>query len=63
MSETYLTRREAGDHLRLSDRTIDRLIKVGRLPVIKIGAATRIKLSELDRLAEASARCPATPAH
>ncbi len=52
--ERYLTRREAGDHLRLNERTIDRMVVVGKLPALKIGRSVRFKLSDLEALASAS---------
>ena len=45
----FLTIREACDAFRVGRTTLYRIIKSGRLPVLKIGRATRIRVSDLER--------------
>jgi excisionase family DNA binding protein len=54
------TKREAAAQLRISARTLDRLIAAGKLSASKIGGQIRISESEIARLTTAGA--PATPA-
>ena len=42
-----LTRAEAARYLRVSDRTVSRLIRAGKLPAARIGRAVRIRQSDL----------------
>jgi len=42
-----LTRAEAARYLRVSDRTVSRLIRAGQLPAARIGRAVRIRQSDL----------------
>ena len=42
-----LTRAEAARYLRVSDRTVSRLIGTGKLPAARIGRAVRIRHSDL----------------
>ncbi len=42
-----LTRAEAARYLRVSDRTVSRLIRTGQLPASRIGRAVRIRQSDL----------------
>ena len=42
-----LTRAEAARYLRVSDRTVSRLIRTGKLPAARIGRAVRIRQSDL----------------
>ncbi len=42
-----LTRAEAARYLRVSDRTVSRLIGTGQLPASRIGRAVRIRQSDL----------------
>jgi excisionase family DNA binding protein len=42
-----LTRTEAARYLRVSDRTVSRLIRAGQLPASRIGRAVRIQRSDL----------------
>lgn len=44
------TREEAAQALTISTRTLDRLIRGGRLAVVKIGARILIPATEVDRL-------------
>jgi excisionase family DNA binding protein len=53
--ERYLTRRGAGDFLRLNERTIDRLVAAGRLLVVKIGRSVRIRQSDFEALIASNA--------
>ena len=42
-----LTRAEVARYLRVSDRTVSRLIRAGKLPAARIGRAVRIRQSDL----------------
>jgi excisionase family DNA binding protein len=42
-----LTRAEVARYLRVSDRTVSRLIRTGKLPATRIGRAVRIRQSDL----------------
>lgn len=42
-----LTRTEVARYLRVSDRTVSRLIRKGQLPAARIGRAVRIRQSDL----------------
>ena len=42
-----LTRAEVARYLRVSDRTVSRLISTGKLPAARIGRAVRIRQSDL----------------
>jgi excisionase family DNA binding protein len=42
-----LTRAEVAQYLRVSDRTVSRLIRKGKLPALRIGRAVRIRQSDL----------------
>ena len=42
-----LTRTEVARYLRVSDRTVSRLIRAGQLPAARIGRAVRIRQSDL----------------
>ena len=42
-----LTRSEVARYLRVSDRTVSRLIRAGQLPAARIGRAVRIRHSDL----------------
>ena len=46
--ERYFTRREAADHLRIGERTVDKLVASGKLKVRRIGRSVRIKLSDIE---------------
>ena len=45
--DKLLTRAEAAQYLRVSDRTVSRLIRAGQLPAARIGRAVRIRQSDL----------------
>jgi len=47
--ETYVTIAEAGEHLRVSPRTVYRWLRLGKLKYFRVGSTTRIPLLELDR--------------
>lgn len=47
-----LTIKQAAELLSLSEATVWRLIRVGKLPVVHIGRATRVRLSDLDTYVE-----------
>lgn len=46
-TDDLLTRAEAARYLRVSDRTVSRLIRTGQLPAARIGRAVRIRQSDL----------------
>ena len=46
-SDDLLTRAEVARYLRVSDRTVSRLIRAGKLPAARIGRAVRIRQSDL----------------
>jgi excisionase family DNA binding protein len=45
--DDLLTRSEVARYLRVSDRTVSRLIRAGKLPAARIGRAVRIRQSDL----------------
>ncbi len=47
ITNDLLTRAEAARYLRVSDRTVSRLIRKGQLPASRIGRAVRIRQSDL----------------
>lgn len=46
-TDDLLTRTEVAQYLRVSDRTVSRLIRTGKLPASRIGRAVRIRQSDL----------------
>lgn len=46
-TDELLTRAEVARYLRVSDRTVSRLIRTGQLPASRIGRAVRIRQSDL----------------
>lgn len=46
--ETYLTIKEVGDLLRISERTVRRWVGTGDLPAVKIGRSVRIRREDID---------------
>ncbi len=46
-TDDLLTRAEVARYLRVSDRTVSRLIRTGQLPASRIGRAVRIHRSDL----------------
>ena len=46
-TDDLLTRAEVARYLRVSDRTVSRLIRTGQLPASRIGRAVRIRHSDL----------------
>lgn len=42
-----MTRAEVAQYLRVSDRTVSRLVRTGQLPASRIGRAVRIRQSDL----------------
>jgi excisionase family DNA binding protein len=46
-TDDLLTRAEVARYLRVSDRTVSRLIRAGKLPPARIGRAVRIRQSDL----------------
>lgn len=47
----FMTRREAADFLRISERSIDRLARAGRLPTCQIGGTRSIRFDSADLIA------------
>ena len=54
-----LTKREAAAQLRISTRTLDRMIHIGQISAPKIGGQIRIREDEIARLAGADPRLEA----
>lgn len=50
---TLLTFAEAGDRLRLSERTVRRLVDAGRLPAVEVASKRRIHAEDLAAFADA----------
>ena len=46
-ADEWLTSAEVAQYLRLSNRTVSRMIKAGRLPAKRVGRAVRIARSQL----------------
>jgi excisionase family DNA binding protein len=46
-TDDLLTRADVAQYLRVSDRTVSRLIRAGQLPAARIGRAVRIRQSDL----------------
>ena len=46
-TDDLLTRTEVARYLRVSDRTVSRLIRAGQLPAVRIGRAVRIRHADL----------------
>ncbi|WP_395627904.1 helix-turn-helix domain-containing protein [Sphingorhabdus sp.] len=46
-TDDLLTRAEVARYLRVSDRTVSRLIRKGQLPALRIGRAVRIRHADL----------------
>lgn len=47
ITDDLLTTSEVARYLRVSDRTVSRLIRTGKLPAARIGRAVRIRQSDL----------------
>jgi excisionase family DNA binding protein len=50
-----LTRREAAKYFRLSLPTIDRFIREGQIPIIRLGHSVRFRKSSLEKMVGSSA--------
>jgi excisionase family DNA binding protein len=48
LTSPLMRRRTAAALLNVSPTTVDRLVKVGQLPVIKVGGAVRFALPDLE---------------
>ena len=46
----WLTRRDAADYLRVSERNVDRFIRAGRLPSYRLNGRIRLSVGDLDAL-------------
>ena len=60
MSENLVTVREAASFLRISARTVYRLIESGQLGAVRIGKQWRIPVSDLPGREASKAQPPAT---
>lgn len=49
----YFSKRAAADHAAVSAKTIQRWIKAGILPVVRVGRLVRVRRLDLDRMMEA----------
>jgi excisionase family DNA binding protein len=58
MDRLLLTRREAAERLGVSERTIDRLVASGRLPVVHVERAARLRVSDLEAYVQGLADAP-----
>src|SRR5262245_26327758 len=47
-AEGWVGKKEAAQHLSISQRTVDNWMRKGLLPYIRLGRAVRFKLSEVD---------------
>jgi excisionase family DNA binding protein len=56
-----LTRQEAAERLGVSERTIDRLVASGRLPLVHVERAARLRVSDLEAYVQGLADGPAPP--
>ena len=56
MQETWFTVQEVAANLKVSPRTVRRLIVAGELKPIRVGQQLRINATELARYTEAAAR-------
>ena len=59
---TYLTIREVGDLLRISERTVRRWVGTGDLPAVKIGRSVRIRREDIDNRSAAPSGKPSPSA-
>jgi excisionase family DNA binding protein len=48
--ERLLTKKEVGERLGVSTRTVDRLRSIGKLPAVKFGGVVRFRPADVDRL-------------
>ena len=53
--ENYLTIREVGELLKVSERTVRRWIGAGQLPAVKIGRSVRVRQEDIDPQSRESA--------
>jgi excisionase family DNA binding protein len=49
MPEDILTIREVADYLKVTERTLYRLVQEGKLPAFKVGNSWRFRREDLDR--------------
>lgn len=55
-NNSMLTRKEAAEKLGISERTLDRYLKAGRIKSNKYDRAVRISKNEIDRFLQESVR-------
>jgi len=62
MPEDILTIREVADYLKITERTLYRLVQEGKLPAFKVGNSWRFRREDLDRwISEQSRGTEQTP--
>ena len=49
MPEDILTIREVADYLKVTERTLYRLVQEGKLPAVKVGNSWRFRREDLER--------------
>lgn len=49
--EPWVSVKTAAEHFELSTRTIERLVAAGRVPVLQLGRANRVRLSDVEATA------------
>ncbi len=60
MPEDILTIREVTEYLKVTERTLYRLVQEGQLPAFKVGNSWRFRRADLERWISKQARTPRT---
>lgn len=60
MLEDILTIREVSEHLKVTERTLYRLVQDGQLPAFKVGNSWRFRHADLERWISMQARATRT---
>lgn len=47
LDEPWVSVKTAADHFDVSTRTIERMVSAGKVPVLRIGRCTRVRLSDV----------------
>ena len=58
MPEDILTIREVADYLKITERTLYRLVQEGKLPAFKVGNSWRFRREDLERWISEQSRGP-----
>ena len=58
MAEDILTIREVADYLKVTERTLYRLVQDGKLPAFKVGNSWRFRRQDLERWISEQSRGP-----